>query len=56
VDTDLLLDVFAGAVFYRILISGEPVTDLLAEQLVGLLLEGKTPVKPHLDDPRNRTA
>jgi hypothetical protein len=41
---------------YRILVSGEPVTDLLAEQLVGLLLDGKTPVRPHLDDPENRTA
>lgn len=51
VDTDVLLDVYAGAVFYRVLISGEPVTDLLAEQLVGLLLDGQTPVKPHLDGP-----
>jgi AcrR family transcriptional regulator len=56
VDTDLLLDVYAGAVFYRTLISGEPVTDLLADQLVDLLLEGKTPLKPHHDDPQNRTA
>ncbi len=46
VDIDLLLDVYAGAVFYRVLISGEPVTGLLAEQLVGLLLDGKSPVKP----------
>jgi AcrR family transcriptional regulator len=46
VDIDLLLDVYAGAVFYRVLISGEPVTGLLAEQLVGLLLDGKFPVKP----------
>jgi AcrR family transcriptional regulator len=52
VDTDLLLDVYAGAVFYRILVSGEPVTDLLAEQLVDLMLAGKMPVKPHLDDPQ----
>jgi AcrR family transcriptional regulator len=44
VDTELLLDVYAGAVFYRVLVSGEPVTDSLAEQLVGLLLDGKTPV------------
>lgn len=56
VDTDVLLDVYAGAVFYRVLISGEPVTDLLAEQLVDLLLDGKPPVKPHLDDPENRIA
>jgi AcrR family transcriptional regulator len=46
VDIDLLLDVYAGAVFYRVLISGEPITGLLAEQLVGLLLDGKFPVKP----------
>jgi AcrR family transcriptional regulator len=45
-DTELLLDVYAGAIFYRVLVSGEPVTDLLAEQLVSLLLDGKTPVKP----------
>jgi AcrR family transcriptional regulator len=56
VDTDLLLDVYAGAVFYRTLVSGEPVTDLLAEQLVSLLLDGKMPVKPHLDDPEDCTA
>jgi AcrR family transcriptional regulator len=54
VDTDLLLDVYAGAVFYRVLISGEPVTDLLAEQLVGLLLDGKTPVKRRPSGKANR--
>lgn len=53
VDTDLLLDIYAGVVFYRIVVSGEPVTDLLAEQLVDLLLTGKTPVKPGLDDPED---
>jgi hypothetical protein len=45
-DTELLLDVYAGAIFYRVLVSGEPVTDLLAEQLVSLLLDGKAPVRP----------
>ena len=45
-DIDLLIDVYAGTVFYRVLVSGEPVTDLLAEQLVSLLLDGKPPVKP----------
>jgi AcrR family transcriptional regulator len=44
-DVELLLDVYAGAVLYRVLVSGEPVTDLLTEQLVGLLLDGKAPVK-----------
>ena len=55
VDTDLLLDVYAGVVFYRILISGEPVTDLLAKQLVDLLLDGRTPVKADLDHSENRS-
>jgi AcrR family transcriptional regulator len=45
VDTDLLLDVYAGAVFHRVLISGEPISDRLAEQLVNLLLDRKPPVK-----------
>jgi len=44
VDTELLLDIYAGAVFYRVLVSGEPVTDGLAVQLVNLLIDGKTPV------------
>lgn len=45
-DVELLLDVYVGAVFYRHVVSGEEVTDRLAEQLVGLLLDGKMPVKP----------
>ena len=45
-DIGLLLDVYAGTIFYRVLVSGEPVTDLLAEQLVSLLLDGKAPVNP----------
>jgi AcrR family transcriptional regulator len=49
-DTELLLDVYAGAMFYRVLVSGEPVTDLLPEQLVSLLLDGQMPVKPVVHD------
>src|SRR5258708_10532311 len=45
-DAELLLDVYAGAIFYRVLVSGEPVTDLLAEQLVSLLLDANAPVMP----------
>ncbi|MGH8861804.1 MAG: TetR/AcrR family transcriptional regulator [Jatrophihabitantaceae bacterium] len=45
-DVELLLDVYAGAVFYRQVVSGVPVTDNLAEQLVGLLLDGAKPVRP----------
>jgi hypothetical protein len=40
VDIGLLLDIYAGAVFYRVLVSGEPITSLLAEQLVSLLIDG----------------
>lgn len=45
-DAELLMDVFVGAVFYRVVVSGEPVTDVLAEQLVDLILDGRPPVKP----------
>jgi AcrR family transcriptional regulator len=45
VDVELLLDVFAGAVFYRHVVSGEPVTERLADQLVALLLDGTKPVR-----------
>jgi AcrR family transcriptional regulator len=55
VDTDALLDIYSGAVFYRVLVRGEPVTDLLADQLVELLLDGKIPVKPPIDDPESLT-
>lgn len=48
-DAELLMDVFVGAVFYRVVLSGEPVTDTLAEQLVGLILDGRRPVKPDSD-------
>jgi AcrR family transcriptional regulator len=54
VDTELLVDVYASAVFYRVLVSGEPVTDSLAEQLVSLLLDGRTPVKAPFDDAEDR--
>lgn len=56
VDTELLLDVYAGAVFYRVLVSGEPVTDRLAEQLVSLLLDGKPPIKQDSSDTARNTA
>jgi hypothetical protein len=44
VDIDLLMDVYVGAVFYRVVVTGEPVNETLAEQLVSLLLDGKPPV------------
>jgi AcrR family transcriptional regulator len=53
-DIELLMDIYVGAVFYRVVVSGEPVTDTLAEQLVGLILDGRQPVKPSpVDDSRD---
>ena len=50
VDIELLMDIYVGAVFYRVVVSGQPVTDALAEQLVGLILDGTHPIKPPLDE------
>lgn len=44
VDIDLLMDIYVGAIFYRVVISGEPVDENLAQQLVSLLLDGSPPV------------
>jgi AcrR family transcriptional regulator len=49
-DVELLMDIYVGAVFYRVVVSGEPVTDTLPEQLVGLILDGRQPVKPPADE------
>lgn len=40
VDTGLLMDALAGTVFYRQLVSGEPIDQALPERLVDLLLPG----------------
>ncbi|MGH9064507.1 MAG: TetR/AcrR family transcriptional regulator [Acidimicrobiales bacterium] len=42
-DIGLLLDIWAGAVFYRVLISQEPITPDLASRLTDLLLDGSPP-------------
>jgi AcrR family transcriptional regulator len=44
-DTDigLLNDLWAGSIFYRILISGEPLKAGLADQYVALILDGEMP-------------
>lgn len=49
VDTDLLFGIYAGTILYRHLISGESVTDDLANQLVALLLDGRIPTTTPLD-------
>ena len=39
-DVALLLDVCVGAVFYRLIVSGEPITETFAARLIDLLLHG----------------
>jgi AcrR family transcriptional regulator len=45
-DLDLALDVLAGAIFYRLLVTGGPIDRGLAEGIVELILRGFAPVKP----------
>lgn len=42
-DTELLMDIWAGAVFYRVTITGQPVSDDLPDALVALILDGQVP-------------
>jgi hypothetical protein len=48
-DASLVLDRCVGAIFYRLVVSGEPVTGKVAEHLVDLLLDGARPraSRPH---------
>jgi AcrR family transcriptional regulator len=46
VDIGLLLDIWAGTVFYRVLVSREPITPDLAERLTELLVHGILPRLP----------
>jgi AcrR family transcriptional regulator len=45
-DVDLALDVLGGPVFYRLLVTGGPMDDQLAEGVVDLMLRGFAPDKP----------
>jgi AcrR family transcriptional regulator len=44
VDVELALDVLGGAIFYRLLITGGPIDQRLAEGVVELILRGFAPV------------
>jgi AcrR family transcriptional regulator len=44
-DLELALDVLAGAIFYRLLVTGGPIDDRLAEGIVELVLRGFAPVR-----------
>jgi len=50
-DMDLALDVLGGAIFYRLLITGGPIDQRLAEGVVELILRGFAP-RPHAKEKR----
>jgi hypothetical protein len=43
-DVELALDVLGGAIFYRLLITGGPIDQRLAEGVVELILRGFAPL------------
>jgi AcrR family transcriptional regulator len=55
-DVPLMLDACVGAIFYRLVISGEPVTDEMAGDLVDLLLDGARARTPKRRTARRRPA
>jgi AcrR family transcriptional regulator len=46
-DVELALDVLGGPLFYRLLITGGPIDERLAENVVELILRGFSPALPH---------
>src|SRR5712691_3758183 len=46
-DYELALDVLGGALFYRLLITGGPINEQLAEGVAELILRGFAPVRAH---------
>jgi AcrR family transcriptional regulator len=54
-DISLLLDIWAGATFYRVLISREPIGPDFAAALTGFIL-GRTPTTARRRKPRKSTA
>jgi AcrR family transcriptional regulator len=52
-DLELALDVLGGAVFYRLLITGGPIDEPLAQGVVGLILRGFAPAHKRSTKPSN---
>jgi hypothetical protein len=46
VDYELALDVLGGPLFYRLLVTGGPIDQHLAESVVELIMRGFAPAKP----------
>lgn len=42
-DTDLVMDIWAGAVFYQVIVTGRAISDDLPDALVSLILDGEVP-------------
>lgn len=51
-DVELALDVLGGPLFYRLLVTGGPIDDRLAEGVADLILRGFAPEEPHRAKPR----
>jgi hypothetical protein len=52
-DVELALDVLGGPLFYRLLVTGAPIDQELAEGVVELILRGFAPVKRSRKQPPN---
>lgn len=58
VDDELALDVLGGPLFYRLLVTGGPIDQHLAESVVELIMRGFAPSRPrrsHTDDRRDES-
>jgi AcrR family transcriptional regulator len=53
-DVELALDVLGGPIFYRLMITGGPIDERLAENVVELILRGFAPVPPRARKPSTR--
>jgi AcrR family transcriptional regulator len=53
-DIELALDILGGPIFYRLMITGGPVDERLAENVVELILRGFAPVPPRARKPSTR--
>jgi len=53
-DVELALDVLGGPLFYRLMITGGPIDDRLAENIVELILRGFAPAPPRATKPPTR--
>ena len=51
-DVELALDVLGGPLFYRLLVTGGPIDDRLAEGVADLILRGFAPEEPRRTTPR----